>query len=145
MPLLEKTYIDTGKVRYIARMWYNEADPNSRMGAEAAYCAGEQDKFWEMHRWLFEHVDEWAYVDDLPATLAVSTSADLGLDGAALESCLRQGKYSEQVEAFYADSRQRGIPGTPTFLIIGRHNQTPLVGAYPFENFQEIIEQELAP
>ncbi|MBN1484526.1 MAG: thioredoxin domain-containing protein [Chloroflexia bacterium] len=138
MPRLEQSYIEQGQVRYAARLLFY--DEHSRLGVEAVYCAAEQASFWEMHAWLFEHLDDWYYADDVIAMLALSSSAELGLDGAALESCLHEGRYRQQVEDLRQDAVDRGIKYTPTFLI----NDVPLIGAQPFAEFQRVIEEELA-
>src|SRR5277367_6195365 len=46
---IKKNYIDTGKVRYVSRDLPLDFHPNAAPAAQAARCAGEQHKFWEMH------------------------------------------------------------------------------------------------
>jgi protein-disulfide isomerase len=48
-PLLKKNYIDTGKLRFIVRDLPLSFHSSARPAAEAAHCAAEQGKFWEMH------------------------------------------------------------------------------------------------
>src|SRR6266508_4864286 len=62
-PLLRQYYIDTGKALFVYRSmgnWVsgNLGGPNteSQDAALGAYCAGEQNKFWEMHALLFGNV-----------------------------------------------------------------------------------------
>lgn len=43
------THIDTGKVRFVSRDLPLEFHPNAPAAANAARCAGEQHKFWELH------------------------------------------------------------------------------------------------
>lgn len=52
LPLLDKKYISTGKVRFIYRHFAVLGKP-SEASAQAAECAGEQAKFWEYHDKLF--------------------------------------------------------------------------------------------
>lgn len=52
LPLLEKKYISTGKVRFIYRHFAVLGKP-SELAAQAAECAGEEGKFWEYHDKLF--------------------------------------------------------------------------------------------
>src|SRR5207237_1149250 len=78
-----RAYIRTGKVRYVFRHFPLEAIHHEAFkAAEAAMCAGEQDKFWEMHDHLFAHQDALA-----PADLAGHAAA-VGLDGPRFERCL---------------------------------------------------------
>ena len=145
MPQIKRAYIDTGKVRYIFRPFVGDLNrfPADRLAAEALYCAGEQDpdKFWEMHEWLFSHAEDWLYADDVVAALVVSPTAELDLDGDALEQCLREERYRDKIQSILDGARARGINSTPTFQI----NDRPLlIGARPFEEFRQIIEEELA-
>jgi predicted DsbA family dithiol-disulfide isomerase len=63
----------------------------------------------------------------------------LGLDTAAFNTCLDSGKHAALVSSETAMIQSIGVRGTPAFLINGR----PLVGAQPFEAFQQAIEAEL--
>ena len=53
-PRLKASYIDTGKVRYVARDFPLAKHERARPAAIAAACAGEQGWFWEMHDALFD-------------------------------------------------------------------------------------------
>jgi len=54
---LKKQYIDTGKIRFISRDLPLPMHPHSQAAAEAARCATDQGKFWEMRSLLLEHND----------------------------------------------------------------------------------------
>ena len=80
-PQLDKEYVQTGKVKYVLRDLPLEAiHPLAMKAAEAAHCAGEQGKYWEMHDRLFANQTELARTD-----LAKHAQA-LGLDAAASTS-----------------------------------------------------------
>ena len=50
MPQIEANYIKTGKIRYVFRDFpVDQLHPEAIRAHEAAHCAGEQSKFWEMH------------------------------------------------------------------------------------------------
>jgi protein-disulfide isomerase len=49
LPQLASEYVETGKVKYVFRDYPLNFHKNAFKAAEAAHCAGEQDKFWEMH------------------------------------------------------------------------------------------------
>jgi protein-disulfide isomerase len=54
LPKIDETYIKTGKVKYVFRDFPLERiHPNAVKAAEAARCAGESGKYWEMHNRLF--------------------------------------------------------------------------------------------
>ncbi len=111
----------------------------SEWAAEASECAGDQNAFWEYHDLLF---DRWggenrgAFSKDNLKQFA----AEMGLDTAAFSECLDSGKYTSIVRAERAAAQSLGVRGTPAFLINGR----PVVGAQPFEVFQQIIEAEIS-
>lgn len=140
MPLIEETYIDSGQVRYFFRHPFIH-DTATQVAVESLYCAGEQEAFWEMHDWLYFNVDQWAYAEDPISNLVERTAPELGLDGTALTTCLQEGRYRELVEDLGDDATARGVTATPTFLI----NDRLVQGFMPFEQFSQIIEEELQP
>jgi hypothetical protein len=52
---IKRDYVDSGKVRYVFLDFpLDQMHPKARKAAEAAGCAAEQGKFWEMHDIVFE-------------------------------------------------------------------------------------------
>jgi protein-disulfide isomerase len=102
--------------------------------AKAARCANEQGKFWQYHDQLF--VDQ---AKESPADLK-GLAKKVGLNTTQFDSCLEKAKYQGAIDRDIAEGKKLGVDGTPSFYIDGR----PLVGAVPFQNFQRIIEEELA-
>lgn len=107
--------------------------PQARLAAEAALCAGDQGKFWELHDWLFANKDSIS-----TETLAAQAEA-LGLDVPTFNTCVSDGTHRQQVDADAQEANSFGIRGTPGFTINGRI----LTGAQPLEAFVEIINDEL--
>ena len=141
MPRIKERYIETGKVWYVFRDFPLEFHPNAQEAAEAARCAGAQDAFWQMHDRLFGTQGEWSGQrgEDVLATF-VGHAGALGLDVDAFEACLKSGEQAAQVAQDMEAGKQGGVRGTPSFLINGQL----VIGAHPFEDFQQIIEAELA-
>jgi protein-disulfide isomerase len=102
--------------------------------AKAARCAGEQGKFWPYHDQLFAN-----QAKESPADLK-GIAKQLGLNATQFDSCFEKAKYQNSIEQDVAEGKKLGVDGTPSFYINGRR----LVGAVPFENFQQVIEDELA-
>jgi len=140
-PRIDAKYIQTGKVRYVFKDFpLSMIHPQAQKAAEAAKCAGEQGGFWEMHETLFRKQREWSGKAEAKVlALFKDYASELGLNPEVFESCLDKGKYAEAVKAEFMEGLARGVRGTPTFFVNGR----PLVGAYPFEEFARIIEEEL--
>ncbi len=110
----------------------------SRWAGEASECAAEQDAFWEYHDYLFaNHAGEnqGAFSKDNLKQFAV----DLGLDSVAFDECLDSGRYVQVVQSETSAGQQVGVRSTPTFLVNGQ----PVIGAQPFEVFEQVIEEKL--
>lgn len=140
---IKEQYIDAGKsVKFVYRDFpLSSIHSMAQKYAEAAECAEDQGKFWEMHDKIFEEQDKLgqgtigAYgVNDIKRW-----AGELGLNGAEFNQCLDSGKYSEEVNQDFKDGTLSGANGTPTIFINGR----VVVGAQPFENFKALIDEEL--
>ena len=107
--------------------------PNAFKASEAAHCAGDEGKYWEMHDRMFANQQALA-VDALK-----KNAADLGLDAAKFAACLDSGKYADRVRAGMEEGTALGVGSTPTVFVNGRL----LSGAQPYEAFRAIIDEEL--
>ena len=111
----------------------------SQWAAEASECAADQDKFWEYADKLFASQNgenQGAFNKDNLKQFA----ADINLDTAAFNECLDSGKYTQAVQEQTGVANQLGVRSTPAFII----NGVPVLGAQPFEAFQQVIEEALA-
>src|SRR5438034_11792063 len=79
MPLLEREYVQTGKVRLVyINLPLTTLHANAARAAELAVCAARQGKFWPMHDLLFQRQDGWASRKDAgPYFLALADTAGL--------------------------------------------------------------------
>lgn len=103
--------------------------------AEASECAADQNAFWPYHDKLFASQNGengGAFSKDNLKRFA----ADLGLNTATFNDCVDSGKYTELVKAETTQAQSIGVRSTPTFLV----NDEPVIGAQPFEVFQQVIE-----
>jgi protein-disulfide isomerase len=124
-----------GKVRLVLETYPLSIHPNAPKASEAALCAGEQQRYWDMHDVLFANQNALK-VDDLKGY-----ARRLGLDAGRFDACLDSGRTAAAVEAGRKAGEKLGINSTPTFFVDGR----PFVGARTFETFQEVIDYTLAP
>ena len=131
---IDEQYIKTGKVKFVYRDFPLGFHTNAQKAAEAAECAGEQGKFWEMHDKLFEKGVKGG-IDSFK-----QFAADIGIDKTKINDCLDTGKMASEVQKDMADGQAAGVRGTPGFIINGQL----VSGAQPFENFKRVIEAELA-
>lgn len=134
-PQIIDSYIKTGKARLIYRHLLQLGEPTVR-ASEASECAADQDKFWEMRDLLYRSQSDLYNASDLDATLA-GLAGQLGLDQEQFASCMSARTHLDQVQADFRAAQTEGIRSRPSFIINGRR----LVGALPFEQFQQVIEQ----
>ena len=143
LPELRRDYVDTGKVRYVFRDYpLDKIHPDARKAAEAAHCAGEQGKYWEMHDALFKN-SRALKIDGLKAQARAQ-----GLNEGEFDACLDQGKYAEVVSENFAAGRGAGVTGTPSFFIgkttaDGTIEGVNLRGALPTANYRRVIDELL--
>lgn len=154
-PALVESYISTGKVYFTYRSTGNWVSQNINSGltesedaAEAAYCAGDQGKYWEMHDMIFANVlgeDVGSFTDRRLSLIAEKTGLDLN----QYEECYSSNKYRDAVIKDGQDALAAGVSGTPSFLMTyidasGKEVSELIEGAQPFSVFQEKIEAALA-
>ncbi len=126
-----ETYGDT--VVHVFKQLPLPMHPQARLGAQAALCAADQGKFWEMHDWLF------ANKNSINREALAAQATALGMDADVFGTCIDDTKYDAQINEDMKEANGFGITGTPGFLINGR----VLRGAVPKEQFVQIINEEL--
>lgn len=138
-PDLKRRFVDTGKVRFVWRNFQRYGSESFDSGV-AAYCAGEQGKFWEYKETLFEH-QRGIQTGAFSRSNLGQFARDLGLDVVAYNECFdgRSEYYLDIMAADRALARDQGVNGTPSFFINGEL----VVGAQPTETFVNIIESKL--
>jgi len=144
-PQLVDEYVKSGKVQYIFVDYpIAQLHPTAARSHEAANCAGDQGKYWEMHVSLFNNP---IAKDD---SMLLAQAKAIGVDAGAFQSCLASGRHSAAVQASVARMEQLGISGTPMTVI----GLTPapgqpmkvvkyVYGAQPYSAFKEIIDSML--
>ena len=147
MPELEKEYIATGKVKYVFLDFPLGFHKQAFKAAEAAHCAGEQGKYWEMHDQIFANQKAME-----PKNLS-EYAKKISLDSAKFQQCLDSGKYVEEIKKDMAEGQKAGVSGVPAFLMGLTDLNNPktlkatkkLVGAQPYAKFKETIDSLLLP
>jgi protein-disulfide isomerase len=136
---IRKKYIDTGKVRFVTSDFPLDIHANAAKAAEAAYCASDQNQFWQMRDVLSANAAKLAH-DDL-----LSYARGLYLNVDTFRICLDSNKYAPTVSDNQKAASAIGVSATPTFLI-GKStsdgvNGALLVGAPPIATFEEKIKE----
>ncbi|NPA91884.1 MAG: thioredoxin domain-containing protein [Chloroflexi bacterium] len=141
-PTFKKEFVDTGQVRVVYKHLLGRGT-KSLVPAEAAECAGNQQKFFDYLDTLFAHVDEWSKQsgDTLMATLK-KYAADLGLDVDEFSSCLENHEMREKVQKDSRTMLQANVRSTPTFIVIvGTQSLGRIPGFLTIEQWRDVMSQ----
>jgi len=133
---LKTKYIDTGKIKFVFKDFpLFSIHPQSEMASEAAHCASDQEKYFEMHEMLFKRVKEWSGNSKAEAVFN-NFAKELKLDTKQFSDCMKTNKYKEKILASVKEALNAEAEGTPTFYING---EKTFFGAYPIESFDAAL------
>lgn len=142
---LVREFVQTGKIRYAFVHLPIASHRNAFKAAEAAMCAGDQGKFWEMRDQLF------ANQSALARPLLPARASALGLRMDTFTSCLDSGRHAPQIQADVATVNRLGVRATPTFFIGTVDPKTKsftathkIVGAKVFAVFKGALDAAIA-
>jgi protein-disulfide isomerase len=141
-PALEKRFVETGEVMWVAKHFPLGIHPRAPVAAAAAVCAGDQGKFWEMHHALFEGVEQWSSGSDPDAAL-LQLAGGLKLDRAQFATCLASRRALEHVLRGLYDGQSVGVRNSPTFILVQGDTATAVVGTRSAEQFESLLKQQL--
>jgi protein-disulfide isomerase len=118
------------QIKLVDRMFpLTSMHPRAMPSAEAAFCAKEQDKYWEMRDKLF--ASQTMSDEDFK-----QFAKDLGLKEKKFDKCMADHKYAPVIQADMADGQRLGVRGTPTFFVNGLQTN--------FQQLQDAVKNELA-
>ena len=142
-PDIRAQYVNTGKVRFRFIDFPLGIHRNTLNASNAAACADEQGKFWEMHDLIFATQHEW--------NGQVSTNPDKhmkelgrrisGLDGGKLDECIDSRRMLPKIQSHLKLGVDRGANGTPTFVVGSNIINLP---RNAFDEFQRYFDGLLA-
>ena len=119
-------------VRLVFKHLPLEGHRNSLPAARAAYCASEQDRFWQFHDAVFA-------AGNLSPPVFEQIASDLGLGLPKFQDCVASERSRAAVIKDIEAARLLRIESTPSFVVNGKI----IKGALSFADFQRIVEQEL--
>jgi len=124
------------KIKFVYRDY--PLHENSIDLALAARCAGEQNKFWEMHDSLFAQRNTLSVAtttnNELQTDL-LNIASDLKLGVSQFQTCLTDRRYISQIKKDYEDGELLEIQGTPTWYV----NNYQITGSMDTEKMEELI------
>jgi protein-disulfide isomerase len=133
-------YVVPGKIRVAFLNHPGSMHQYAVVSAEAAMCAGMQDRFWQMHDSLFASQDRWAQAEN-PVPMFDSLATHLQLRMPDWRACMSTHKTRPMIDADHSRSTASGVSGTPSFFIA---NKLAIVGAQPYADFKAALDSALA-
>ncbi len=143
---LMDTFVADGTLYFVYNSFGSFMGPESAEMAGAAYCAGDQGKFWEMHDVILSNQGNSQGV--AVGRRMTEFAEYLELNMGEFESCVGDDKYADVVEQDMKDGTAAGLKATPSFVMTYTVNgevKTRLIeGAQPYATFKQEIEAALA-
>jgi len=136
-PILEQlltSYPDHVRVAFL-QFPLRSIHPQAQGAAEAALCARDAGKFWELHDEMFADQRNLG-IDGLKAA-----ARRIGIDGEAFDACLDSNKHAPVVQADFNRATGAGVSGTPAVFVNGREVSPGRVPS--FEALAIMVEDEL--
>ena len=149
MPQVTADYVNSGKVKYVFVDYpIAQLHPDAFKSHEAARCAGDQGKYWQMHDLLFTNAPA------RDAAQLTTNAGMVGVDTKKFEACLNDGNggtHAPAIRESIARMQQLGVGGTPLVLIgLTTPSGSPMkivssvYGAQPYPAFKSAIDAALA-
>jgi len=136
---IKHDFIETGKVKMVFKDFPLNG-PDSVLAAEAAYCAQDQEKYWQYHDELYKNwggeKTGWITRESLDK---FATTVNLDLE--KFNECLDDQKYSERVNQMYEFGKEIGIDATPSFLVFNNEKIIKITGNQPLEVFLKSLDE----
>jgi len=139
-PSIKSKLLDSGTVREVFLNFPLPMHLFAQKAGEAAECAAEQGRFWDMHEAIFADAKALG-IDNL-----TRHAEQLKLDVAKFTKCIDSGKTAAAVERDLAEGKRLAVNATPAFFIGlvqpdgGITVRKRINGAAPFQEFEKVIK-----
>ncbi|QKP78872.1 DsbA family protein [Methyloligella sp. GL2] len=133
-PRLKRTYIDTGKVRYVVREF-----PIGRSAGNAAIinrCA-PASQYFQLYGLFLTHQREWVS-QEVRLDAIYGVAKRIGMSRATFDKCLANQSMIDALDEVKQRGRRLGVKGTPTFFVNGQKAQ----GAVSYDEIKAMIESK---
>ena len=139
LDVINEKFIKTGKVKVIFKDFPLNG-PDSKLAAEASYCAHDQDKYWEYHDQLYEN---WAgeRTGWITRESLSKFAESINLNISEFNKCLDENKYESKINSIYEFGNQIGIDATPSFLVFNDQKIIKIRGNQPLEVFLKTFDE----
>jgi len=139
MKKINQEYIKTANVNFIYKDFPLNGE-QSILASEASYCAQKQNKFWEYHDTLYNN---WGGENTgwITENILQEFARDVGLNLDEFSQCLENSEFRQKVLDNEQFAREIGINATPSFLIFNDSELYRIIGAQPFDKFEQAFEE----
>ena len=139
MKKIDQAYIKAENVNFVYRDFPLNG-PQSILASEASYCAQKQNKFWEYHDTLYNN---WGGENTgwITKNVLIGFANDVKLDLDSFSQCLENSEFKQKVLDNEQFAREIGIDATPSFLIFNDSELYRIIGAQPFEKFEQALQE----
>ena len=139
MDKINQEYIKTANVNFIYKDFPLNGE-QSILASEASYCAQKQNKFWEYHDMLYNN---WGGENTgwITKNVLHGFARDVGLNLDEFSQCLENSEYRQKVLDNEQFAREIGINATPSFLIFNDSELYRIIGAQPFDRFEQAFQE----
>ena len=139
LDIINEDFIKTGKVKIIFKDFpLNGLD--SKLAAEASYCAQDQEKYWKYHDELYKNWGGertgWITRESLTKFAEI-----VDLDLKKFNKCLDDHKYENKIDLLYEFGKEIGINATPSFLVFNDQKMIKIRGNQPLEVFLKTFDE----
>ena len=138
-PQIDLAYIESGQAKLVFHDFPLTMHPHAFIAARAAWCASDQDSYFEYHDALFRAQRDWSPEGDPSGTFA-DLAEELGLDVGAWSACYESDKYADVVTANQQLGLRMGVGGTPTLFVHRGSGSVQRLGGFQFADVQAAME-----
>ena len=111
-------YVPGGDLRVVYKPIAFVYPPYSTYAAQAAICAGEQSRFWEMYDAIWA-LGESAGPQAYDQAQFDQRAQQIGLDVDQFSACYNSADTSDSVQAVLDEAARKGVNGVPTMFLNG--------------------------
>ena len=139
MKKINDKYIESGDVNFV----YKDFPLNGKssiLASEASYCAQQQDRFWTYHDMLYAN---WGGENTgwITQEILIDFAKESGLNLEKFSSCIKNSEFRQKVLNNEQFAKEININATPSFLIFNDNEVYRIVGAQPFEQFEQTFHE----
>src|SRR5690606_7987339 len=118
-----------------------EIHKNTLAASNAAACAADQGKFWEMHDLIYARQPEWSTAaTSNPKKFFERYASEVGADVSTWSKCYDDVRHLQRIMSNRAEGERRNVRSTPTFVI----GNKMIPGLLPYDMIKAYVDTAVA-